>query len=170
MEHIAALGEVFAELIGHHHQLIELGKQKKDSLIKGKLDELKNIIDQETGIIKEITHLENERQKTIALILKSHHWDRQEEITMSRLIDLIDDFAQKKMLRSLQQELSSIMLELRDINQLNRQLIEQSLEYVNQSIELLTEAQEPATYDRPSSGSDGNRDKRSGGSIFDTKA
>lgn len=169
MEHIAALGEIFAELIGHHRQLIELGKQKKDSLIKGKLDQLKNIIDQETGIIKEITQLENERQKTIDLILKNYNWDRQEEMTMSRLIDLIDDSRHKNMLRSVQQELSTIMIELRDINQLNRRLIEQSLEYVNQSIELLTEAQEPATYDRPT-GSDGNRDKRSGGSIFDTKA
>lgn len=163
------LGEVLGDLIGQHRQLLELGKQKKSALIKGDLDRLSGVIQEESRVIREISQLESERQKEVSRFLdqKNIHVD---SITMSDIIDMVDDERQKNMLRTVQEELYGVMAELRELNQLNRELIEQSLDYVNYSLELMTEEDPSVTYHKPDQGDARKGKGKPGGSIFDTKA
>ena len=72
--------------------------------------------------------------------------------------DLQDKFA------GLKDEISSILKELKEVNDLNSQLIEKSLEYIDFSINLIAGDLPDITYNAKKSG---GKDK--GGSFFDQK-
>jgi flagellar biosynthesis/type III secretory pathway chaperone len=141
--------EILERLITEHERMLKLARHKKDTLIKGDIDELARILQFESRCINTIQSLELEREKHISLYLM-RRGIRKETCYLSDLIEIAGNPEIKKALSACQQKLGSIIAELKSVNELNQKLIEQSLEFVNMTLEEMTALPEDElVYRRP---------------------
>jgi flagellar biosynthesis/type III secretory pathway chaperone len=135
------LYELLDNLIQLHKALYTLAMQKKDVLVKGQVDELVAITRQEQKLIKGITAAETARQNVVKGLTAEKGLSLQEG-TLAEWIKLTTSAEEKTRLTSCRNELSRIVTELRDANELNQQLLEQSLSFVNLTLDLITDTPE----------------------------
>ncbi|GAB7389198.1 hypothetical protein BSNK01_30360 [Bacillaceae bacterium] len=141
MEPLRAMMEVLARMIEVHRDLLALAKEKKQALLSGSLDALAAVVQKEAKYVKEITELENERRRRADEYLRTVGIVP-EPLPLNELIKLVHKAEEKEKLREMGEELGKLVGELRQLNELNQQLIEQSLSYVQQMVALLTGGQE----------------------------
>lgn len=170
---IPPLIEVMDDLVEQHQELLKLGYRKKESLISGTIDELARIVQEEGRIVRSVSKLEDERQKTVGLFLQSSGLSL-EDATMSHVIQFVTNSKEKKRLLEIQERLTQTIQELQQLNQLNQQLLEQSLDFVNHSIQLITETPDQnMIYKKPNqkrTGQDMQQNQGSSRGFFDAKA
>ncbi|MGZ0051789.1 flagellar protein FlgN [Brevibacillus gelatini] len=135
------LYDLLDNLIQLHKALYTLASQKKDVLVKGKVDELVSITRQEQKLIKGVTAAEAARQSLVQELTEKKGFALQEG-TLAELIKLTTSAEEKTRLASYRNELVRIVTELREANELNQQLLEQSLSFVNMTLDLITDAPE----------------------------
>jgi flagellar biosynthesis/type III secretory pathway chaperone len=138
---LTSLYEILDNLINLHRALYTLAKQKKDVLIKGDIDELVKITQQEQKLIKAVEAAEAARIETVKELFAAQGLSSSEG-TLAELIKLITAAEEKARLTNYRNELLRIVSELRDANELNQQLLEQSLSFVNMTLDLLTDTPE----------------------------
>ncbi len=133
-----------------HDELLELGSQKNQVLIKNRVDELSAIVRKEAKLIKQVSETEQLWQKAIADFLRSHGNKPVSDFTVSALAGMLSSQEEKNKLRGAQQALMNRIDKLKRVNETNQQLIEQSLAFVNYSLELITDApQQDVVYHKP---------------------
>ncbi|NBI27731.1 flagellar protein FlgN [Chengkuizengella marina] len=133
-----------------HFNLIELGKQKKQIIIDNNIEELSKIMNQESTLLKQITEVDAKRIKVVENILKQKGMQPTPNLTITELTRFIIDPEEQKALKAAQNKLLSTMDEMKQVNKLNQQLIEQSLSYINVTLEtVLGTADENVTYQNP---------------------
>ena len=152
-------------------------------------DELKKILNGELQIYKELSQITYEKTQPIIdndtefldkttmreeeLILGITQWEKKREellnswgldknTSMSQIISNIT-VEDKKDLEEIKEELSKILEEIKERNELNNVLIRDSLEYLDFNINLLANVKDPGTYIKGSKSSNVNQ------SIFDRK-
>ncbi|WNC17838.1 flagellar protein FlgN [Brevibacillus brevis] len=135
------LYELLDNLIQLHKALYTLAVQKKDVLIKGNVDELVAITRQEQKLVKGITAAETARLSVVRELTAEKGFTLQDG-TLAELIKLTISAEEKRRLTALRNELSRIVFELRDANELNQQLLRQSLSFVNMTLDLITDTPE----------------------------
>lgn len=143
-----------------YKDLIELSDEKKNVIIKRKVDELDKIIKIEQNIIFDVGQLEKAREISVDRYCVINGLKR-ENINLTELGKTLGD-ATKNQLEKVQGELQNILKDLKDINDQNGALIKQSLEFIDFSINLITSTQ----IDSTSLYEEGKQSKR----IFDAKA
>ncbi|MFC7373032.1 flagellar protein FlgN [Fictibacillus iocasae] len=136
-----------------HKKLITLGQQKTEAINKGDMQKLNSLLKEEDGETKELQNIEVERQQ---------HFAGQ---TVSDIAEKASG-SERERLSSLQHELSQNYQSLKEVNELNQQLLQQSLQFVNMSLSTLLPEKEPVTYTKPQ----GKRYGSAGASLFDSKA
>jgi len=160
------LRDKLQEMSSAYERLLQLGREKKVVLIKGNVNQLNTIMQEENKLVKRVQVLEEER---IDLVRKLYQAKGiiMEETTLSKVIEIVSSQEEKDKLRLLQEKLFKLLSELKKVNDLNQQLIEQSLEYIQHSITSYTQGQgQNNTYGR--SLTEDNQIERT--SFFDTKA
>ncbi|MEK5140709.1 flagellar protein FlgN [Paenibacillus sp. FSL M7-0134] len=158
--------DVLEQLREAHEQLITLGNQKKEALISNKVDQLILVMNQESKMSKLIDQLEEQRISSAYKFLQGRGIKSKLNLTISELSRLVFDLQDKQRLLSIQARLSETLNELKQLNELNRQLIEQALSYIDFSVETMSYYEEfETTYHRPD---EKNSTIRSG--LFDTRA
>lgn len=166
MNPLQELIRVLNEMVAQHRELLERAEKKKDTLISGSIHELASIVQQESHGIESIAELDEQRKRWVQEYLQGRGFVS-EPVPLSDLIQWVDDEDVRKQLIESGQALESAVFELKEINDMNQQLLEQSLSYVNHSLDIMTEQPEVnATYQNPISGQKG---KGSGQRFFDTK-
>lgn len=141
---------VLDELIQVHHAFIELGQAKTEVIKKGDITLLEKLITKEDVMTKQVQQLEKKRIQAVGEFLRDHDIVP-ENITLEQLIKLVP-VDRRDELRDRQLKLMNTIIELKDLNDLNRQLIEQSLQLVNVTMNLLQPSAGVSNYDRPSPG------------------
>lgn len=141
MTKMEMLYELLDNLIQLHKALYTLAVQKKDVLIKGNVDELVAITRQEQKLVKGITAAETARLSVVRELTAEKGFTLQDG-TLAELIKLTISAEEKRRLTALRNELSRIVFELRDANELNQQLLRQSLSFVNMTLDLITDTPE----------------------------
>lgn len=150
-----------------HLEMIEVAVQKKQAIIEGNVEQLVQIMNQESRMLKRIELAEGKRIELCNEFLKSKGIKTALNLTITELIRLVFDPEEKSKLQQAQQQLSSSLTEIKELNHLNQQLIQQSLSFLEFSMELYGGRQDQeATYQHPSDKSAGVQ--RSG--LFDTRA
>ncbi|MGG4439865.1 flagellar protein FlgN [Brevibacillus fortis] len=145
------LYDLLDNLIQLHKALYTLASHKKEVLLKGIVDELVAITRQEQKLIKGVTEAEAARQQVVKELTAQKGFALQEG-TLAELIKLTTSAEEKMRLISCRNELSRIVTELRDANDLNQQLLEQSLSFVNMTLDLITDTPEDDfIYGKPTS-------------------
>lgn len=141
MTNMHTLYELLDNLIQLHKALYTLAMQKKEVLVKGDVDELVAITRQEQKLIKGVTAVETARLNAVKELTTEKGLTPQEG-TLAELIKLTTSAEEKLRLTSCRNELSRIVTELKEANELNQQLLEQSLSFVNMTLDLITDTPE----------------------------
>lgn len=123
-----------------YEKLLSLSMEKKDAIIEGKVNELDNFIKLEGNLILEIGKLENERDSTAEALARELGCSR-ENLTISYICNEVKD-RRCTSLKKAADSIGSTLNKLKEINDLNGELIEQSLEFINFSINLISDSME----------------------------
>ena len=151
-------------------RLIALSEQKTPVIIKGDLDELNRITEAETEIVAVIQKLEKERiqiMKDIAEVTNR----KAEDIKLGELVKMMDKRpAEQARLTALHDKLKGTMDRIKQVNEQNRELLEDSLEMVQFEMNLLQSLKTaPETADYNSSAYATGTIMGSGTKRFDAK-
>ncbi|WP_027409283.1 flagellar protein FlgN [Anoxybacteroides tepidamans] len=161
----AQLIDLLGEYVRLHERLLESARTKTEVLKKGDMEALTAMIKEEQKQIAAVSQLEKERMQLMERIAQqSGHLG--EELTLTACIEWVEE-PKKSVLKRLQEELSAVVSELKNVNQLNQQLIQQSLQFVNMTLNFILPQPPEVNYRHPNSTSSSYENSRS---IFDSKA
>ncbi len=141
----------FEAEITEYGKLVELSKKKTPIIVKGDIEALEKLTDEESELTSKIKNIDNFRlAKTteIANVLNK----KKEEMTLTNLIELMGTRPEeKKQLADIKTRITSVLSELKTVNEQNAVLINQALEMVEFDLTLfrsLRQAPETANYDK----------------------
>ena len=147
------------KLLKLHQSFLQLSKEKIDILKKGDMDALQLLLRDEQKHISAISIIDKERQKIVAGLFPG-----QLNLTITECILHLESIEQECIV-AIQDQLMQVVRELKDINELNQQLIQQSLQFVNLQLDLLL-PNELDNYSKEQVG----QEPMSKLSLFDSKA
>lgn len=134
-----------------YQQLLELSRGKTQVIVKGDLDELTHITDDEQDIVSRISSLEKKRTEIMKSIAKILNTDV-EGLKLENLISLLDKAPKdQKALAAVHDKLKLTLQEMKMINERNEQLLSSAIEMVDFNLSLLQamkQAPETANYNK----------------------
>ncbi|WP_298829742.1 flagellar protein FlgN [uncultured Planococcus sp.] len=125
------------ELISLQKQLIRYAERKQTVLIERKVDELTELVKEESKLIKQLGELEDERQQLMADVLNEHPG-----LTFSEFTEQISDEKVKKELHSQLKTLQMLLTELQAKNKVNEKILEDSMSFVQHMITQVTKSKQ----------------------------
>ncbi|MCL2015843.1 MAG: flagellar protein FlgN [Defluviitaleaceae bacterium] len=151
---IESLLDTLGEQTNRYEELLGLSKEKRDVIIANDIENLQKINHLENILISQNQKLEKKRQAIVAdmaIVLNQ----KEKDLTLPKLIELMQDQPNERTaLESARNRIKSIMDELREMNQLNGQLIQNALEFVEFESNLLKSASGNAPVYFPGSDND----------------
>lgn len=127
--------ETFDRLCVTYGGIFETAKAKQQCLVSGHIEELEMLIYQEKNQVEIAQLLEEKRQNIIRKYCQAHKIQQEENITLTSLINEMDDVHRRKML-SLLDTMTLLFKQLQEINQTNATLIHYSLEITEDIMKL----------------------------------
>ena len=134
-----------------YQQLISLGEEKKQVLIKADIVALEEITNREQDVSSTLRNLENKREKVMddmSIVLNK----KKNELTLSKMIEILGKQPdEQKRLSEIKERLGTTLRQLNVINEQNQMLTQQALELVEYDLNLfrsMRQAPETANYDR----------------------
>lgn len=133
-----------------HKSLLQLAQLKTEAVKKGDIDELNRIVREEQKHVGAITILEKRRAS-------------ESDETVSEQLPSLPEEEQVRA-EAVRAELMDVLSQLKEVNELNVQLVEQSLQFVHVQLDLLSPS-DSGTY-----AVDGDNEGPAPGPLFDSKA
>lgn len=150
-----------------HETLLKLGEQKRQVLINNKVNELTQITNQESKLMKQVAGQEQQWLDYTTKFLEEKGYKPNPDMTMTELVKLVFNAEEKQSLLDTQSKLLRTIQKLKEMNALNQQMIEQSLSYIDYTLDLMTgDPDQDMFYKNPSQ----QAKKSKGKGFFDTKA
>jgi flagellar biosynthesis/type III secretory pathway chaperone len=163
---IQPLITIMEQLLESHEILLELSREKTKELVSNNVNQLNLIVNKESKLVRHIGELDKQRFLEISKYLVSRGYNPNPQITVSDLIRLIFKAEEKQALLNAHNLLIAVLKSLRQVNESNKQLIQQSLSFIDYSIDLVMgPSEEDVVYQNPTQQ---KSDKRTG--IFDRRA
>lgn len=129
--------DVLTKECSEYEELLELSQKKTPIIIKGDLEQLQQITDEEQVVVSRISNLEKKRIEVTADIANVLNRD----VTILKLSNLIEMFSarpeEQKILSEIHDRLQQAVNNLKRINEQNEQLIKNALEMVEFEMNLL---------------------------------
>jgi hypothetical protein len=151
------------ELISIQNQLINFAEKKTTVLIERKVDELNKLVQEETKIVKQLTDLDNERERLVESLLQKHPL-----FSFSQFVEQLPGDSTRSKLQSQLETLQQLMVELQAKNKINERLLTDSMSFVQHMIEQVTKSkQQHFNYQSPLGQ---QKSLTSSQGFFDTKA
>ena len=162
---VNAVIEILRNEYDYYKDMLEMSKSKKKIIVEGKVADLDKMVKLEQNMIFNIGQLERKREQEVAKLCKTLELNSS-NITISELMQVLRPEL-KKELEDTQNKLRETLSELKSVNDINGQLIEQSLEYIDYSINLVagTGMETGSLYEDVGR----NKSKQGKVNIFDTK-
>ncbi|MFC5464680.1 flagellar protein FlgN [Lederbergia graminis] len=155
---ITAMGK----LLELHKELLQTANEKTTALKNNDVEELTKILRTEQKIAASIQITNNKRQQVAEVIAKGN-----KDVTISDIITVLEG-AEGKELQQLQEELGTVLAQLKDVNELNQQLLKLSLQFIHLNLDLMAPELDNANYTKTRN--EANDHPNPGKSIFDSKA
>ncbi|MCM3493482.1 flagellar protein FlgN [Paenibacillus sp. FSL K6-1566] len=150
-----------------HRQLIEAGNDKKQAIIANDVERLAAVMNRENRLLKQVAETEALRQGAAEDFLREKGIRSQLQLTVTEMTRLVFNPDEKTELLDVQRQLMDRLTELKELNQINRELIEQSLAFIDYSLNLLvSRPEDDMLYQNPNQPSPAGK----GRSMFDTRA
>ncbi|WP_233252886.1 MULTISPECIES: flagellar protein FlgN [unclassified Geobacillus] len=142
-----------------HESLYKLAQRKTEALKKNDMDALSMLMNEEQKHIFAIRQFEERRVRWM-----EKTFPNAQNMTITRCIELADKTEREK-LTKLYERLTETIAQLKQANELNKQLLEQSLQFVSAMLDVAMPSAQPITYNETNQYEESlNR------SIFESKA
>ncbi|MCL1997980.1 MAG: flagellar protein FlgN [Turicibacter sp.] len=130
------LAEILTEETQNYEDLLGLSLEKRDVIIQNDIDQLQKINHLENIIISKNLKLEKKRIELVSdmAVVLCH---KQTDLTLEDIITLMDGKEEQKLLIDVRDKIKKVVLDLKEINIQNGQLIQNALEYIEFSNNLL---------------------------------
>jgi len=138
------LSSILEQQHEEYKQLFDLSKEKSHFITVNDIDGLNEVINKEAKNLLAIETLETKRIECVYALLSGHEWNG-DVPTLSDCLKVVSE-AEAKQLQQLQEQLSTIMNELKEINYLNQELIYQSLQFVSLTLSMVQPRKAPINY------------------------
>lgn len=158
------LTAVFIEIIKIYQEVLGLGYRKRDILVQNDVEELLKITKEEEVLLLQLNKLDG-IQKGMIKDLSQVYGLGNKKVTLNQLSQLADQEMTGNLI-NVEQELSKVVTELKELNEVNNQLVNQGLYIANYSINLLTQTKASPTYNPNEKTSSVAHNK----ALFDSKA
>ena len=141
--------KLFKKEYKKYTKLLETAKKKQEAIIENDVKKLSSVLSDEQQLLDGIEKLEENRIELLKKIADKNDINNNEQISFNKLVDLFSD-KEKKELRKAKDNLMNILSELEEINEENKQLIEDSLLINAQNFEMIRNAvKKDNTYSKP---------------------
>jgi flagellar biosynthesis/type III secretory pathway chaperone len=157
--------ELLEKHVKLHKGLLELANKKTEVLKKGDMEALSEMMKEEQKYIAAIKQIEKERILAVEKII-SALGHTQTEPTLTTCIELVKE-PERSALERLRDNLVAVIAELRNINELNQQLLQQSLQFVHMMLGMIMPQLPEVNYKKPNMSP---APYESSPSLFDSKA
>lgn len=159
--------EVLRSMDNLYSILVSLSQEKQQAIMDNDVVQLTKVMTEESRVLKHAAGLETAREQEVALFLQEKGIRSQLSLTITEMTRLVFDPEEKEMLLEAQRQLSNTLHELKRLNALNKELVEQSLNFIDYSLNLLTSLpEEEVVYSDPSKQQSSQKIR----SFFDTRA
>jgi len=140
-ELLIRLEEILKDETILYSQILNIGNKKTDIIVKGKVNDLAVLIEQEQDIVSKLSKMELERDVITSAIHKELGLP-DEKMTLTQLISHIKG-SHATTLMEKQNTLLDTLGVVKSVNDQNGKLINNSLEYIEFSINVLSNAANP---------------------------
>lgn len=151
------------DLVGIHHELLQISKEKTTFVTKGEVDEFQKLLLKERKLILRLEKAEKARQEAVEQWFSDKD-DSIEHKTITHMLDLITDQQEQTMLANITTDLTEAITTLKRQEQLNHDLLEQSMQFVQMSLNMLSPSIEQMNYGEKKQTNQRDR------SVFDSRA
>ncbi len=128
---IEELIEVLEDTTGCYENLLQMANNKTDVIIKGDVPSLQTLTDEEQSVAGRLLRLEKKRIELIEDICLVTN-KSSNDMTVSTLIELIpSDKPENEKLHKVSLRMMEIVQEVKKVNDINQQLLQESLDFVN---------------------------------------
>lgn len=172
---MASLMETIIDVLikeeAEYQLLVELSSKKTPIIIKGDIDGLNKITEEEQDIVSRVQKYEKVRMQTMKDIADvTNH--RGEDLKLTDLIDMMSKRPEEQAkLREIHDKLKTTLNNMKRVNDQNRELLKNSLEMVEFEINLLQSARRaPETADYNRGAYNTGAVMGSGTKLFDSKS
>lgn len=132
---IDELIDVFNKQLRLYEDVLAIGKEKKNVILKNDIETLAQMNEVESSIVNKLNRLEKQRILIISDMCEVLDINK-DTFTLKELSEKLTIQEDKEKILNIRDELNAMMKELRVVNELNQTLIENSLEYINFSLNL----------------------------------
>jgi len=157
--------ELLEKYVKLHKGLLELANKKTEVLKKGDMEALSEMMKEEQKYIAAMKQIEKERILAVEKII-SALGHTQAEPTLTACMELVEE-PERRALERLRNNLVAVVAELRNINELNQQLLQQSLQFVHMMLGMIMPQPPEVNYKKPNMSP---ASYESSPSLFDSKA
>lgn len=166
MTSLQKLIEVLNEIYQMQTEMVALAVNKKQVLIDGDIEELSNIMQRESSWINKLKQLDIEREKQIKIVVLENRINSS-DLKISDILTQLSSSDEKDKLAVISDKLMKVLDEVKQVNEINSQLIRQSLQYISHTFQSLThESNQNMTYSKPTNKQNNNTSI----GIYDQKA
>ncbi|MRH41969.1 flagellar protein FlgN [Aquibacillus halophilus] len=163
---IQSIVEVLTTMTQLHDSLFTVSKNKTEALKQGNMEQLQDLLVQERKHVKAINQLEVKRIEMINKWSESQGLDN-DSITVSVMLDNYLQGVEKESLEKVTTVLAETLLQLKQQEELNKQLTQQSLQFIQLSMDMIAPTIKNINYGNKTENRADQITKRS---VFDSKA
>jgi len=132
-----------------YDQLIELSVQKKEAIIRNRMDDIMQLLARESRLLKRMAEAEKLRTEAVRQFQQQEGYLSREPMTLWVVSKLVSNPAQKTALQDGIRRLAEQAEQLRRLNETNQLLVQQALDFVDLTLDLLVGPSEEAVYHDP---------------------
>lgn len=120
-----------------HCHLIDAAKEKQQAILNNDMQHLTQIMNKETRLLKQVTESEVARVDAANVFLAEKGIRSQLKLTITEMTRLVFDQEEKQSLLDAQRRLLDTLLTLKNLNNTNKEMIDQSLSFIDYSLNLI---------------------------------
>lgn len=154
------------QLTVQHEKLLEISQNKRKAIRESNTDSLVKLLTEERQLVQKLERLELARSQVVNQYVTEQGIEKN-DITISEVLELVQDQELRWTLEKLVAGLIDLIVELRESEQLNKELLQQSMQFVQLSLDMIQPQAENISYGEKAKLKRTNiNDKKS---IFDSK-
>ncbi|HLS23556.1 MAG TPA: flagellar protein FlgN [Pseudogracilibacillus sp.] len=157
--------ETIEKLTVLHEQLLSISKQKTDKITESDTEGLVKLLTKERQLVQQINQVESKRSELVNQLCKERNIET-EDITITRLLENLDNQIEKADLEDEVTKLIEQIVQIRESEQLNNELLQQSMQFVQLNLEMLQPETQQISYGNNAQQRQQTSRKRS---VFDSK-
>ncbi|GMB01686.1 flagellar protein FlgN [Pelosinus sp. IPA-1] len=138
------LVSVLLEILNIYKELLGLGYQKREALVERDLKRIEEVTKQEENLIFQLAKLNGIREAVIQEISILHGLVDKKP-TLSQISQLADSEILYK-LKNIEQEYNKMILEMTQLNEVNKKIVQQAMLIVNCTLSLISQSKADPTY------------------------